>query len=218
MTPDERAQGPNVEELMKNLVSIKTPRPAKELRDQARREEIVEAARVCVVRRGFHAASMAEIAEMASMSVGQIYRYFPNKEAIVHAIVERIVEHRLEWIATDSNTADLPSTLARILLHGHQDDSRDDQVLMMEVSAEATRNPEVAAIVKDAHRRLRIQAVAMFRRVHGHLTEQQAGACVDFFGALADGSAFRRTTGLGREDKALSKLYKDVIALALSER
>jgi AcrR family transcriptional regulator len=218
VTGSKRAQALNIEEIMKNLASLRKPRPAKELRDQTRREEIVDAARVCVVRHGFHAASMAEIAELAQMSVGQIYRYFPNKEAMVHAIVEGIVEHRLEWIATDANSEDLPGTLSRILLHGHQDDSRDDHVLMMEVNAEATRNPAVAAIVQDAHRRLRVQAVVLFRKTHPHLTEAQAGACVDFFGALAEGCAFRRAVGLGREDKMLGRLYKEVITLALGKQ
>src|SRR5260370_42103758 len=74
----------------------KFKRPPKDLRDQARRDQIVTAARQCVVRHGFHAATMAEIAAAARMSVGQIYRYFPNKEAIVHAIVERIVAQRLQ--------------------------------------------------------------------------------------------------------------------------
>ena len=203
---------------MKNIVNIKTPRPAKELRDQARRDEITEAARKCVIRHGFHAASMAEIAELACMSVGQIYRYFPNKEAIVHAIVERIVEHRLEWIATDANSENLPVTFSELLVHGHQDDNRDDFVLMLEVSAEATRNPAVAAIVQDAHQRVRAQAVAMFKRTHSHLTDQQASACVEFFGALAEGCAFRRVNGLVSKDEALGKLYKDVIASALAKQ
>ncbi len=74
-------------------------RPAKRVRDALRRDQIVAAARRCVVRNGFHAASMAQIARQAQLSVGQIYRSFPSKEAIIHAIVERIVNRRLEWLA-----------------------------------------------------------------------------------------------------------------------
>src|ERR1700716_2619680 len=94
----------------------KFKRPPKDLRDQARRHQIVTAARQCVVRHGFHAATMAEIALAAQMSVGQIYRYFPNKDAIVHAIVERIVAQRLQakmqLAAVDD---DVPSRLAQQL-------------------------------------------------------------------------------------------------------
>src|SRR6185312_9438459 len=79
--------------------ALKFRRLPKDQRDQTRRDQIVRAARRCVVRRGFHGASMAEIAAAARMSVGQIYRYFPSKEAIVHAIVERIVSQRLQGVA-----------------------------------------------------------------------------------------------------------------------
>ena len=49
---------------------------------EARRQQIVDAASTCARRAGFHGASMAEIAHAAGLSVGQIYRYFENKEAI----------------------------------------------------------------------------------------------------------------------------------------
>lgn len=93
-----------------------SPRPAKAERDELRRSEIAAAARLCVVRHGFHAASMAQIAEQAKMSVGQIYRYFPNKEAIVYDIVERIVSQRLAWIASSARQTDLAGFWLRVCL------------------------------------------------------------------------------------------------------
>ena len=56
---------------------------------EGRRQKIVDAASVCACRSGFHGSSMAEIAQQAGMSVGQIYRYFDSKEAIIAAIVAR---------------------------------------------------------------------------------------------------------------------------------
>ena len=41
---------------------------------------ILDAAKKCFIEHGFHAASMANIAETAGMSPGLIYRYFENKE------------------------------------------------------------------------------------------------------------------------------------------
>jgi AcrR family transcriptional regulator len=192
--------------------NLKIRRPPKELRDQARRDEIVEAARKCVVRHGFHAASMSEIAQTAGMSVGQIYRYFPNKEAIIHAIVARIVEQRLRWIATSSDSEDLPGLLAHRFIYGAEDES-EDRILMLEVSAEASRNPAVANIAREADQMLRNQARATLCKDHPQLTVQQATAVVEFFAALAEGSALRRTTGLEPDkDDALVDLYRDVIA------
>src|SRR3546814_5115905 len=64
-----------------------------ELRTLAQRERILCAAQKCFVEHGFHAASMASIAETAEMSAGLIYRYFENKNAIILA---RSEEHTSE--------------------------------------------------------------------------------------------------------------------------
>ena len=47
-----------------------------------RRAEILDAAERCFIRSGFHQASMQEICAEAKMSPGNLYRYFPSKEAI----------------------------------------------------------------------------------------------------------------------------------------
>ena len=54
-----------------------------------RRDEILEAAQRCFVRSGFHQTSMQEICAEAGMSAGNLYRYFPSKEAIIAGIAER---------------------------------------------------------------------------------------------------------------------------------
>jgi AcrR family transcriptional regulator len=186
-----------------------TPRPAKPVRDGLRRDEIVAAARACVVRHGFHAASMAQIAAEARMSVGQIYRYFPNKEAIIHAIVERIVAQRLVWIAS-TERQDLAQVLASRMF---DDDPQEwaDRALLLEVTAEAARNPEVAEMVKQADRRLHAKAVATVLQDHPHLSEQQAAARVEFMAVLMEGTAFRRVTDQLADPEVLATLYRQVI-------
>ena len=68
---------------------IDTPGPVAASRADAKRDRILCAALKCFIEHGFHAASMANIAETAQMSAGLIYRYFDNKNAIVLAIVQR---------------------------------------------------------------------------------------------------------------------------------
>jgi AcrR family transcriptional regulator len=184
-------------------------RPPKAERDQARRDQIIAAARQCVVRRGFHAAPMAEIAAMAQMSVGQIYRYFSNKEAIVHAIVERIVAVRLAEMIEVPETADLAEALARMLLDPREDD-RENRILMLEITAEATRNPAVAEIVKRADQRIKERAVAATLKRLPHLTRSEALARVDVIAALMEGTVFRRLGGVVETPGPL-ELYRDII-------
>src|SRR5436305_12603065 len=54
-----------------------------------RRAQILEAAMVCFATRGVHQTSMHDISAEAGTSVGLIYRYFANKEAVISAMADR---------------------------------------------------------------------------------------------------------------------------------
>jgi AcrR family transcriptional regulator len=197
--------------------AVKFRRLPKDLRDQTRREQIVRAARRCVVRRGFHAASMAEIAAVARMSVGQIYRYFPSKETIVHAIVEGIVSQRLQKVETGGFGRGVPARLARRFACDLDEELRADHILMLEITAEATRNPEVARIVREADQRLHDEAVAIFRRQVPSLAEPDASARLELLAALADGTMLRHVAGRRARGEELVRLYQEIIGRLLSD-
>lgn len=198
-----------------NIVNMALPkekkRPVKELRDQVRRDQIVAAARACVVRHGFHAASMGQIAAEAHMSVGQIYRYFPSKEAIIHAIVEDIVARRVAWMIDKDRQIDFAAHFAH---RGHVDaseDERSERVLLLEITAEATRNPAVAEIARAADRRLRDQAVELVRAMIPELSLEEAEARVEFVRVLSEGSAFRSVTEQIAAPALLESIYRDAL-------
>ena len=195
----------------------KSPRPPKDLRDRIRRDQIVAAGRTCVVRHGFHAATMAEIAAAARMSVGQIYRYFPNKEAIVHTIVERIVERRLQALMETAGRPDEAHKMAEQLAAGIPDESRDDDALMLEVTAESTRNPAVAKIVKQADQHLLAHAVVTFKRDHPKLDAHEVSARLELLAVLIEGTLLRRLTGRVTDNSSLRKLYRTIIERLLSK-
>jgi len=180
----------------------------KELRDRTRRGEILDAASRCVVRRGFHATSMVEIAAGAAMSVGQIYRYFASKEAIVHALVERIVDNRLALIEThDRLRTHLAAELAQRLTATEEPQHREEKVLMIEITAEATRNPEVARVLRRADERLRDTGAELMRHAFPELSRSQLLARLELIAALAEGTAQRRINGITREQERLSEVY-----------
>src|SRR5271155_5895470 len=54
--------------------------------DVARGERLLEGAERAFVRHGFHAATMQHVADELGMSPGNLYRYFPSKEAIVEGL------------------------------------------------------------------------------------------------------------------------------------
>jgi len=64
-------------------------------------DAILRATAHILVRDGYDGASTNRVAERAGVSIGSIYQYFPNKEALFLALVERHVEEmRAVLVAT----------------------------------------------------------------------------------------------------------------------
>lgn len=66
-----------------------------------RRQQILEAAQRCFKIHGFHRTTLRDIAREFGMSVGHIYNYFSNKEAIIEALVETQTQHFIDMLDSD---------------------------------------------------------------------------------------------------------------------
>lgn len=76
----------------RNMASRPATKPRKEAaqeRSRATVDALVEATARILVREGFDNASTNRIAEVAGVSIGSLYQYFPSKEALVAAVIER---------------------------------------------------------------------------------------------------------------------------------
>jgi AcrR family transcriptional regulator len=62
---------------------------ATQKRSRATVDTLVEATARILVKEGFDKASTNRVAEVAGVSVGSLYQYFPSKEALVAAVIER---------------------------------------------------------------------------------------------------------------------------------
>jgi AcrR family transcriptional regulator len=131
------------------------------------RERILDAAEVCFIQHGFHAASMAGIAQTADMSAGLIYRYFDNKAAIVKAIIERHLEsEHYKKIGQLHSAEDVSrSILETFDSWRRRDDPKMNPVLMIELAAESTRDPEIARAVRTKDRAFEPTITALVRRI-----------------------------------------------------
>lgn len=122
--------------------------------DRARqqRERILDAAQKCFTERGFHAASMAAIAETAQMSPGLIYRYFDGKSQIIQGIVEQQLELMVAELEQQQQSApDIAAALFDTYYDvegGRQWKKRMEPALLLEITAESSRDPQVAAALR----------------------------------------------------------------------
>jgi AcrR family transcriptional regulator len=87
-------------------------RPRQE-RSQATVDTILAATTRVLVKHGFAGLTTNRVAERAGVSIGSLYQYFPNKEALVAALVERHLEDTNALMLTElSRVARLPAVEA----------------------------------------------------------------------------------------------------------
>jgi len=115
-----------------------------------RHSQILDAALVCFAKRGFHQTSMHDISAEAGISVGLIYRYFENKEAVISAMADRHKEEIQQMLERARQAPTLLESL-EILFTAHccENEPRLISAFVVDLYAEASRNPHVADLVRD---------------------------------------------------------------------
>src|SRR5438876_7101804 len=115
-----------------------------------RRSQILDAALVCFAKRGFHQTSMHDISDEAGISVGLIYRYFENKEAVISAMADRHKKEISEMLQRAKQAPTLLESL-EILFTAHccEDAPQVVSAFVVDLYAEASRNPRVAYLVRE---------------------------------------------------------------------
>ncbi|MFV1919678.1 helix-turn-helix domain-containing protein [Sphingomonas sp. MJ1 (PH-R8)] len=117
-----------------------------QVRQDAPRQRIIEAARKLFAAKGFHATTTAELATEAAVSIGQIYRLFENKDDVIIALVEEITRARIAEMGGVFGAAEQgkKSVFEAIGAIASISIIRSGGGLSFEILAEACRNPRVA--------------------------------------------------------------------------
>ncbi len=186
---------------------------------EARRQHILDAACARVRRDGFHGASMADIAKAAELSVGQIYRYFDNKEAIIAAIADRdLAEMHEKFAELESHDESLAEAVVTRCSEGlEQKYDLDRAGLMLEVLAEAARNPRVAAIVQAADAEERVLGRRILESAGlSDLGERELAARGEVLSMLFDGMMVRAVNNPDSDKTAISEVLQAILRRLLS--
>lgn len=83
--------------------------------------QILQAASEVIHQRGYADATMKEIAERADTNIGSLYRFFPTKEILADALLERYVESSAaQWKTVIAQAATTPTAqLGDLLLDAY---------------------------------------------------------------------------------------------------
>lgn len=186
---------------------------------QRRRQQILDAAERCFRAKGFHQASMQDIAREAEVSMGLLYRYFENKDAIVvsFATIDSagVIALIDELAASERPLAFLPAMIRRLAK-----DTADPDYLRLytEVFAESLRNPRLFAALVDSEETVRHALVAALKlqQAAGRLaTTFDAAAVADVLLGLVDGISLRATLVRQYKPAAVEKIVAAMIAAVL---
>lgn len=123
----------------------------------ARRRQIVDAARVRFAAAGFARTSVADIVAESGLSTGAVYSYFTSKEQLVIAVCEQGNEALPDALTAEAVTAFLEQVRVRARDQAHAR-------LVTQIYAEAAFSPELAAVVDSQLAALRTAVAALVPR------------------------------------------------------
>ena len=120
----------------------------KEEKRSEKRDRILRAAEAIFLDKGFHAASMNEIAEAANVSTPHLYNFYASKAALALAVQLKMGQETFDALKTAMSAGEKNPSCQSIF------DSRRSS-LMLTILTECTRNPEIKEKITENGARLR---------------------------------------------------------------
>src|SRR3954454_1312347 len=136
--------------------ATKPRKNASQERSRATVDALIEATARILVRDGFERASTNRIAEVAGVSVGSLYQYFPGKEALVAAVIDRHNQEIIQVVrATLAGVAGMPldkavRRLVTVAIEAHRIDPKLHRVLAEQIPRTG-HLAEVEAFNREVH-------------------------------------------------------------------
>lgn len=199
-TPDPHAQSSN---MAKNC-------------DQDPRVRLLKAAERCFIASGFHGARMAQIAKEARMSPGHIYHYFESKEAIIAELVRIHAQEKHDLIVRYETAGE---RILAVMVENLSDNictSTDPfwSALMLEITAEATRNPVIADMLRTADSE---KSARILTCLANELDVDRLDSRLEIVIALIQGLAIRNIVNPKLNKPAIRELLAGIIPMLFSK-
>jgi AcrR family transcriptional regulator len=141
-------------------------------RRQARREQVLEAARACLQEHGLEAVSMEMIIARSGLSTGAVYGYFKGKDEIISAVVTEgtaAMGRQLAPILTNPEPPPLPELIQQLLrtiadFGQDKQDGIDRLLAAIHGWSHSQSDPGLRAATRSAYRRQRELSAEVVRR------------------------------------------------------
>ena len=177
---------------------------ASQERSRATVDALIEATARILVKQGFDKASTNRIAEVAGVSVGSLYQYYPGKEALVAAVIDRHNREIMQVVRSalaDAACLPIEQAVRRIVavaIEAHRVDPRLHRVLAEQIPRTG-RLENVETFNREAH--ALFKAYLESRRDELRIVDVELAAfvCVTSIEALTHTAVLHRSEMLSDE-------------------
>jgi AcrR family transcriptional regulator len=181
-------------------------------------EALIEATTRILVKEGYDRASTNRIADAAGVNIGSLYQYFPSKEALVAAVIDRhtqgmmqVVRDALVKVAMQP-IEEAARELVRVMIDAHRVNPELHRVLVEQVPR-VGRLDNIQAIDREAYALVRAYLVAHRDELGVPDTDMAAFICVTTVEALTHAAVVHRREVLSEE--RANAFVDEVTALVL---
>lgn len=178
-----------------------------------RRERLLDAAETCFTRAGFHGASIQSICKEAGVSAGALYVYFQSKEELIRGLSARDRGEVLDAFAKAGTGQNFLKALRDLVTEAVIERPRAKAVILLEIGAEATRNPAIAEVIAECDEAIRSALTGALEQAEAAGVIQPTmpiARIVDLMLSVGDGLLWRRAV---HPHVNLHALADDVLAL-----
>jgi AcrR family transcriptional regulator len=140
-------------------------------RREARREQVLEAARACLQEHGLEAVSMEMIIARSGLSTGAVYGYFKGKDQIINAVVAEgtaAMAEDLRPVLINPEPPPLPEFVEQVLCaameFGRQKGDIDRLLVSLHGWSHSQSDPELKAATRASYSGLRRLLLDVVRR------------------------------------------------------
>lgn len=192
-------------------------------RQEQTREELVAAAAKVFARRGYHQATVEEIAAEAGFSTGAVYSNFEGKEKLFLALADRQVADRVAEIRAVADAAEREGDAgeeAAEQFRAFLERDPDWPLLFYEFWSVSVRNPELQGELAKRRNAIRDALAETLERVaaeHGFELRFSAPALATAIAASLNGLAFERAADPeALPDEVFAEFITAVLGCAIS--
>jgi len=163
--------------------------PGTYAKGKLRAGDILDAAIKLLIDEGYHNLSMRGVAQQAGIRLGNLQHYFPTKDALLQAMLDRVIDSYIDRFNSVRGTRDDPEREFRAIINTVIGDlnQRRTTVFFTELWSLSNHEPHVTSAMDQMYERYRHVLAEIIARLNPALSAQQTRRLALFISASIEG-------------------------------